>query len=276
MSDLASSIYRAVMAGNTQVSSSMSAAAQQGKGKAIQALLDKRYEAEQRIIDEQNRRGRAEQKRVYDQRQAVTYRLSVAQMVDARLQAREYELLSQDFLAKAQYKMGQMGSAYSRSGAVMAGSALLRTKQTQDRGAIGAARMRRAADYTMKRGKMLSTITKHSAVKPSFVPIPDAIRQVHVEMPKITAGGGGSSSGSRGRTTTPWMRPNPPLFTNPTAESNYGLYATEDAARTAEAWSVTGTSNLMAGGYSDASGFDPLTGLTSGLPGVSESLGMRP
>ena len=56
MSDLASSIYRAVMAGNTQVSSSMSAAAQQGKGKAIQALLDKRYEAEQRIIDEQNRR----------------------------------------------------------------------------------------------------------------------------------------------------------------------------------------------------------------------------
>ena len=129
MSDWAASMWRAVTASSTQVNSHMSAAAQKDRGDAIQAVLDKQYEEQQRIIDETNRRGLAEQQRVYGQRQAVAYRLSIAQTIDARMQAREYELLSQDFLAKAQYKRGQMSVAYSRSGAMVGGSALLRLQQ---------------------------------------------------------------------------------------------------------------------------------------------------
>jgi len=215
MSDFVAGITRAVLAANTQVSSHMSTAAQEGRQEEIQALLDKRYEEEQRIIDETNRRGLSEQKRVYAQRQAVNYRLSVAQMVDARLQAREYELLSQDFLAKAQYKRGQMSVAYARSGALMGGSALLRVKQNKDRAAQGADRFKRAATYALERGKMLSTITKHSSVKPQFVPIPDAIRQTHIEMPmpdiNRSGGGGGGGYGMRGGAggggAVSWARP---------------------------------------------------------------------
>ena len=48
---------------------------------------------------------------------------------------------------------------------------------------------------------MLSTITKHSPVKPSFVPIPDAIKRTHIEMPVPDAnrGGGGGGGGRGGR-----------------------------------------------------------------------------
>ena len=200
MSDWAASMWRAVTASSTQVNSHMSAAAQKDRGDAIQAVLDKQYEEQQRIIDETNRRGLAEQQRVYGQRQAVAYRLSIAQTIDARMQAREYELLSQDFLAKAQYKRGQMSVAYSRSGAMVGGSALLRLRQNRERAAEGSARLKRAATYARERGKMLSTITKHSAVKPSFVPIPDAIKRTHIEMPVTDAnrGGGGGGRGGRG------------------------------------------------------------------------------
>ena len=199
MSDWAASMYRAVTASSTQVNSHMSAAAQKDRGDAIQAVLDKQYEEQQRIIDETNRRGLAEQQRVYGQRQAVAYRLSIAQTIDARMQAREYELLSQDFLAKAQYKRGQMSVAYSRSGAMVGGSALLRLRQNRERAAEGSARLKRAATYARERGKMLSTITKHSAVKPSFVPIPDAIKRTHIEMPVPDANrGGGGGGGGRG------------------------------------------------------------------------------
>ena len=206
MSDWAASMWRAVTASSTQVNSHMSAAAQKDRGDAIQAVLDKQYEEQQRIIDETNRRGLAEQQRVYGQRQAVAYRLSIAQTIDARMQAREYELLSQDFLAKAQYKRGQMSVAYSRSGAMVGGAALLRLQQNRERAAEGSARLKRAATYARERGKMLSTITKHSAVKPSFVPIPDAIKRTHIEMPVPDAnrGGGGGGRGGRGGSDINW------------------------------------------------------------------------
>ena len=190
MSDIASSLYSAILANATQVSSHVSAAAQRGKDEEIQSILDARYEEEQRIIDEQNRVGLAEQKRVYGQRQAVAYRLSIAQMADARLQAREYELLSEDFLASAGMRRAQMGVAYSRSGALLAGSALARTSASKQRAEQGSERLKRAAKYAMSRGKMLSTITRHSAFKPSFVPVPDAIKQTHVPMPGQDTGSG--------------------------------------------------------------------------------------
>ena len=195
MLNLSSSLFSAIMSNATMVGSHMSAAAQQGREKAIQKALDDRYAAEQRIIDKQNEIGRREQSRVYAQTQANMYRLSVSQMMDAQAQAQEYELMAQDYLNAAGYKRARMGSAYSRSGALLAGSALARTAMNKERASVGAARLRRAAEYALERGKMLSTITKESAVKPSFVPIPDSIKQTYIA-PFTPTSSGGSSSGS--------------------------------------------------------------------------------
>ena len=205
MLNLSSSLFSAIMSNATMVSSHMSAAAQAGREKAIQKALDERYAAEQRIIDKQNEIGRREQSRVYAQTQANMYRLSVSQMMDAQAQAQEYELMAQDYLNAAGYKRARMGSAYSRSGALLAGSALARTAMNNERASAGAARLRRAAEYALERGKMLSTITKESAVKPSFVPIPDAIKQSYVApFAPSSSGGGGSGSGSGSSSSTNW------------------------------------------------------------------------
>ena len=146
MLNLSSSLFSAIMSNATMVSSHMSAAAQAGREKAIQKALDERYAAEQRIIDKQNEIGRREQSRVYAQTQANMYRLSVSQMMDAQAQAQEYELMAQDYLNAAGYKRARMGSAYSRSGALLAGSALARTAVNKERASAGAARLRRAAE----------------------------------------------------------------------------------------------------------------------------------
>ena len=180
MSDYSASVQSALLANQTNVSSYISKEAQKVKARSIQKALDKRHAEEQRIVDEHNRMSREEQTRVYAQRQAISYRLSVAQMVDAQLQAREFELQSQDYLAAAQVRRSEMGSRYSRSGALLAGSALARTDANEKRARQGAARLQKAAKNARERGRMLSTITKHSASKPMFVPLPDAIKQEYV------------------------------------------------------------------------------------------------
>ena len=195
MLNLSASLFSAIMANWTQVGSLMSEAAQAGRAKAIQKALDARHAAEQRIIDAQNKMGQREQSRVYMQSQANMYRLSVSQMMDAQAQSQEYELMAQDYLNAAGYKRARMGSAYSRSGALLAGSALARTAMNKERASAGAARLRRAAEYALERGKMLSSITKGSAVKPSFVPIPDSIKQTYIP-PFVPTSSGGSSTSS--------------------------------------------------------------------------------
>ena len=195
MLNISASLFSAIMANWSQVGSHMSAAAQAGREKAIQKALNERHAAEQRIIDAQNEMAKREQSRVYMKSQANMYRLSVSQMMDAQAESKEYELMAQDYLNAAGYKRARMGSAYSRSGALLAGSALARTAVNKERASAGAARLRRAAEYALERGKMISSITKESAVKPSFVPIPDSIKQTYIP-PFTPTSSGGSSSGS--------------------------------------------------------------------------------
>ena len=190
-------IYRAVMANATLVSSHISAQAQQGREEAIKAALEARHQEEQRIIDTRNAAVLAETTRYYGKLKSVSYKLSLAQLQDAKWKAQEYRLLADDFIASANIRAGQMSSGYSRSGALMAGSALARTAQTNEEGAKGAARLRRAADHAMRRGRMLASITRQSVIKPPFIPIPDAIKQTYVKpfVPDQPTGGGGGGGG---------------------------------------------------------------------------------
>ena len=190
-------IYRAVMANATLVSSHISAQAQQGREEAIKAALEARHQEEQRIIDTRNAAVLAETTRYYGKLKSVSYKLSLAQLQDAKWKAQEYRLLADDFIASANIRAGQMSSGYSRSGALLAGSALARTAQTNEEGAKGAARLRRAADYAMRRGRMLASITRQSVIKPPFIPIPDAIKQTYVKpfVPDQPSGGGGGGGG---------------------------------------------------------------------------------
>ena len=208
MSDYSASVQSALLANQTNVSSYISKEAQKVKARSIQKALDKRHAEEQRIVDEHNRMSREEQTRVYAQRQAISYRLSVAQMVDAQLQAREFEMQSQDYLAAAQVRRSEMGSRYSRSGALLAGSALARTDANEKRARQGAARLQRASKNAISRGRMLSTITKNSASKPMFVPLPDAIKQTYVPpyVPPKTKHH--SNIGDTSKNTNAWGRGN--------------------------------------------------------------------
>ena len=142
--------------------------------------IERKWQEQQRIIDEQNRMRRELQAQTYGRRRATAYKLSVAQEMDHRAQSQNLEFMAQDFVHAAGQRMQRQSVAYSRSGALMAGSALARTKQTKDEGEQGAARLRMAAETTRKRGKMLSKITREGVVKPAFIPISDAIRDPYM------------------------------------------------------------------------------------------------
>lgn len=189
--DTSSQLYRAILANATMVGSHMSTAAQEDQTEAIEHIIEARWQEEQRIIDEQNRRALEERERHYKVSQRTAYALSRAQMADARRQAQEYELLAEDFVQAAGVKRARMGSAYSASGALMAGSALVRTRANKQRAEQGAARLSRAARYAIKRGETLSRITKAAVTKIPYVPIPDAIKQSYVPpfIPKDGSGG---------------------------------------------------------------------------------------
>ena len=199
MSDYANSLYSAVLGMGGLVSSHVSAAAAAGRDKEIQKILDRQHREAQQLIDDQNRMARSERDRTYRARQAIDYRLSVVQMMDAEYEAQEFRLMSQDFLNKAGFERGQMSYQYSRSGALMAGSALARTKQNREEGAEGARRLERAAEYAIKRGQMLAKITRTGTVKTPYVPIPDAVKKTYVPrfVPQ-TGGGRGGYGGGRG------------------------------------------------------------------------------
>ena len=87
--------------------------------------------------------------------------------------------MADDYLHSAGVRLGQQSVAYSRSGVLLAGSALARTKQTKEQADRGAARLRMAATNVRQRGRMLSKATLGAPVKPAFVPIRDAVRDAY-------------------------------------------------------------------------------------------------
>lgn len=180
-SDTAKDIAEAVVSNSKNAAASASAGGRSGSGeRQTSKAIEAKYEAQQAIIDKNNKFRKAEQTRVFQAKQAVAYRTSVVQRMDAEAKANELELMAQDFLNSTGAKLGQQVVAYSRSGALMAGSALARTKQTQDEGAKGAARLRLASQHALERGKMQALTTRHGVHKPAFIPIPDAIRDPYM------------------------------------------------------------------------------------------------
>ena len=144
------------------------------------AAIEERRAAEQARIDAQNAKVKSEVERVYLAQQGVAYRLSHAHIMDAERQASNYDLVAQDHIHASGAKAAQQLVSYSRSGALVAGSAVTRLEQTKEEGEEAAARLRKAADHVKERGERISDVVRTSVIKKPFVPIMDAIAQPFV------------------------------------------------------------------------------------------------
>ena len=144
------------------------------------AAIEERRAAEQARIDAQNAKAQGEIQRAYGAQQAVAYRLAHAHKMDAERQAANYSLVAQDYINASGAKAAQQVVSYTRSGALVAGSALLRVQQTKEEGDTAAERLRTAAEHAKKRGKRISDVVRTSVIKRPYVPIMDAIAQPFV------------------------------------------------------------------------------------------------
>ena len=144
------------------------------------AAIEERRAAEQARIDAYNAKTEAEIERVYGVQQGAAYRLANSHEMDAERQAANYNLLAQDHIHASGMKDAQQNVSYSRSGALIAGSAVLRLRQTKEEGEDAAARLRKAAEYAKKRGERISGVIRQSVIKKPFVPVMDAIAQPFV------------------------------------------------------------------------------------------------
>ena len=144
------------------------------------AAIEARRAAEQDRIDRQNAKAKAEIERTYGAQQAVAYRLAHVHEMDAERQAANYDLVAQDHQRAAGAKAAQQVVSYTRSGALVAGSALGRVQQTKEEGEEAARRLRKASDHVKARGKRLSNVVRSSVIKRPFVPSMDAIPQPFV------------------------------------------------------------------------------------------------
>ena len=144
------------------------------------AAIEERRAAEQARIDAQNAKVKSEVERVYLAQQGVAYRLSHAHIMDAERQASNYDLVAQDHIHASGAKAAQQLVSYSRSGALVAGSAVTRLEQTKEEGEEAAARLRKAADHVKERGERISDVVRTSVIKKPFVPIMEAIAQPFV------------------------------------------------------------------------------------------------
>ena len=128
------------------------------------------YVDQKAVVESHNRASYVEHSRAFGQTQAVAYRTSVAHLEDARKQARELSLLSQDFEIAAGQRAQTQVTRLAQSGVLITGSAEERLEMTYKRGAEGAARLEGQANVAKMRGEHLAEATRRAPVKPEFVP----------------------------------------------------------------------------------------------------------
>lgn len=148
----------------------------------MERLSEERFKREKAQIDKLNADREVQQSHLLGARKGVAYRTAVAQLADAKREAMHYRQLSQDFLHKVGAQKALQAVEYAASGALLKGSALVRLRETQQRGDIGAARLRKAANIALRRGSMQAEVTKSSVIAQKFVPIPDPVKQPNVPM----------------------------------------------------------------------------------------------
>ena len=128
------------------------------------------YVDQKAVVESHNRASYVEHSRAFGQTQAVAYRTSVAHLEDARKQARELSLLSQDFEIAAGQRAQTQVTRLAKSGVLITGSAEERLEMTYKRGAEGAARLEGQANVAKMRGEHLAESTRRAPVKPEFIP----------------------------------------------------------------------------------------------------------
>lgn len=102
----------------------------------------------------------------FAQKAALANKQAKLQEEDAARQQVEYNLRAQDFTLEGRIRESTQGRAYSRSGVVLAGSALRRLNQTRSRTNEGARRLRETGTYAVERGDRLADITRSSVGSP--------------------------------------------------------------------------------------------------------------
>ena len=144
-----------------------------------QAISDYQDDVDAQVA-EHNRLQKAEVDRVHAAQQDLANRTADIQRRDAARQQGHYGQLADDFLREAHGARAQQVTAYSRSGALVQGSALHRLGQTTSRGEEGARRYRAHGNEAVRRGHSIADITERSAIRPAFVPASRAIRQPYI------------------------------------------------------------------------------------------------
>ena len=146
----------------------------------MERYSDERFKREKAQVDALNADREEARAHLLGAKKGVAYRTSVAQMADARRQEQHFLLLSQDFLKEVGAKKALQVVEYAGSGALVKGSALVRLRETKQRGDIGAERLRKAANIALRRGSKQAQFTRESVIQPMFVPYPDPIKQPNV------------------------------------------------------------------------------------------------
>ena len=144
---------------------------------AMEAYSAERFKREKASVDELNADLKDQQAHMLGARKGIAYREAVAHLADAKRSAQHFRMLSQDLIHKTGLTKALQTVEYARSGAMVKGSALVRLKEEQQRGDVGAERLRRAADIALRRGSLRAEATKASVIAPKFVPNPDPIKQ---------------------------------------------------------------------------------------------------
>ena len=214
----------------------------------MERLSEERFKREKVQIDKVNADREEQQAHTLGAMKGVAYRTAVAQLAASKREAQHFRLLSQDFLHQVGAKKALQSVEYAASGVVLKGSALVRLRETQQRGDVGAERLRKAANIALRRGSQRAEVTKAGVIAQKFVPLPDPIKQPTVPMRSswsplgsfwggfssgiqkdlssgnwpFGGGGGSGGGGSFGGGGLPSFGSSNPWNSNPSAKWNIG------------------------------------------------------